>query len=93
MQINYISVELSNEAGEIAMLEESREEISCKLRRAPDDEGGPLIIPRDYVVGPRIFDKHVCFQQERWWRSSLEKILRTLQTFMFHATSLLGHDP
>lgn len=63
----YVSIELPNKTREVAMLEESREQIPGKLRRLPDDEGGAAFVPRDDDVGVGIIHKHVGLQQEGWW--------------------------
>lgn len=57
-----ISIELADEAGEVAMLEEGREEVPGELGRLPDDEGGPGLVPRDHGVGGGVVHQHVGLQ-------------------------------
>lgn len=46
----YVSVELSDEAREVVMLEVVGQEISGELGRAPDDERRVVLAPGDDVV-------------------------------------------
>ena len=38
------------------MLEEVGEDVAGELRGAPDDEGGVVVAPGDYMVGGRVVD-------------------------------------
>jgi len=61
----YIGVELANEAGEVVVFEIVGEKVPSELGGSPNDEGGVVFAPRDYVVGGRVVYKLVCFGKER----------------------------
>lgn len=61
----YVSIELADEAGEVAVLEESGEEVSGELRRLPHHEPRPLRVPGNHLVRRRILHQHVRLHQER----------------------------
>jgi len=60
-----IGVELANEAGEVVVFEIVGEKVPSELGGSPNDEGGVVFAPRDYVVGGRVVYKLVCFGKER----------------------------
>lgn len=49
--LTYVSIELPDEAREVAVLEVVRKKVPCELRRPPHDEGGLVVAPRHYVIG------------------------------------------
>ena len=46
----YIGVELSDEAGEVVVLEVAREQIACEPRGTPNYKRGPAFVPRNHFV-------------------------------------------
>ena len=55
--MDYISVELANEAGEVVVLEIFRKQILGESGGVPDDEGRSRIVPRNHVVDGVIVDE------------------------------------
>lgn len=60
----YIGVELADEAGEVVVLKVVGEKVASELRRPPNDEGGVVFAPRNYVVGGGIVYQLVGFCEE-----------------------------
>lgn len=54
-RITYIGVELTDEAGEVAVLEVARKEKGGELVRVPDDEAVTSSAPRHDRVRRRVF--------------------------------------
>ena len=65
MYDTYIGVELANEAGEVVVFEIVGEKVPSEFGGSPNDEGGVVFAPRDYVVGGRVLYKLVCFCKKR----------------------------
>lgn len=63
--MTYVGVELSDEAGEIVVLEISGEKKASELRGVPNDEAGVGGAPRNDVVGGGIVHHVVRLQEER----------------------------
>ena len=63
----YVCVELSNEAGEVVVLEVVGEEVTGELGGTPHHEGGVVFTPRNDVVGGRIVNQLVGFCKEWCW--------------------------
>ena len=61
----YIGVELANEAGEVVVLEVVGKKVPGELGGSPNDEGGVVFAPRDYVIRGGIVHQLVCLGQER----------------------------
>lgn len=66
--VTYVSIELPHKAGEVAVLEECRKQVSRKLCRLPHYKTRPVFVPRNHFIGGRILHQHVRFQQKRWRR-------------------------
>lgn len=56
-----IGVELADEAREIVVLEVVRKEVTSELRWTPNNKGGVIFTPRDYMVCARVIYKLVSF--------------------------------
>jgi hypothetical protein len=61
----HVGVELAHEAGEVVVLEVLGQQIARELRRAPHDEGRPVVVPRDDVVHRRVVHQLVRLAEER----------------------------
>lgn len=63
----YISVKLSNKAGEVIVLEVFGQKVFSELGRIPDDEAVIRSTPRNNVIGSRIIHHIVSLDQEGRW--------------------------
>jgi len=74
--LDYISVELANEAGEVVVLEIFRKQILGESGGVPDDEGRSRIVPRNDIVDGVIVDELVGFGEKRRGNGSLRVTAR-----------------
>lgn len=88
----YISIELANEAREVAVFKERREQVSGELRRLPNHEPHPVSVPRHDMIGSWIINQHVRLQEERRWRRLCDEIHQQLTTMTVAATYLRHHN-
>lgn len=63
--MNYIGIELANEAAEIVVFEISRQDSLREVERVNDDEAVESRTPSYEPVGRRIVDHLICFHNER----------------------------
>jgi len=71
--MNYISIELVNEVGEIVVFEIFRKQIPSENGRVPNDECCSSIIPQNHIVGGDFINKMVCFG-EKWHQSGFLRV-------------------
>jgi len=71
MMMNYISIELANEAGEIVVLKIFRKQILSENGRVPNNERCSSIIPRNYIIGGDFIHEVICLGEKRCWSGSL----------------------
>lgn len=65
MEDTYVSVELPDEAGEIVVLEVSREEVHHKRMRVPNHKAATCSAPRDYPISTRVIHHVISLVQKR----------------------------
>nr|GMD73025.1 hypothetical protein Iba_chr12fCG14320 [Ipomoea batatas] len=75
------SIELSDEAGEVIVLEESGEEISREGVRIPDNEAVAASAPRNNTISTRIIHHFISLDQE-WRRPDFMKPFHRLRRRM-----------
>lgn len=65
-RVTYIGVELSDKTRKVVVLEVVGKKITCELRGTPNDEGGVVFAPGNYMVCGGIINQLVSFCEE--WR-------------------------
>lgn len=66
----YIGIKLPNEAGEVAVLEKRRKKKAGEFRRIPNHKALLRRGPRDDLIGGRVVNHIVSFEEKRRWTSA-----------------------